>query len=87
MTDSGIAALTAPRALQVDLDEHRPPRVERLLDRRPRGAGPLQAAVDLGPLQQLAALDQLVEAGRADEVVVASVDLAGRGGRGWSPTR
>ncbi|BCI89124.1 hypothetical protein NIIDMKKI_43300 [Mycobacterium kansasii] len=41
----------------------------------------MQAAVDLGPFQQFAAVDQLLETGGADEMVVDAVDLTRRGVR------
>ncbi len=76
MTASGSAALIARAPSRSTSTSTGRPAASSPLDRLPRGAGALQPAVDLGPLQQLAALDQPVETGRADEVVVGAVDLA-----------
>ena len=77
VTASGSAALIARAPCRSTSTSTGRPAASASLDRLPRGAGALQAAVDLGPLQQLAALDQPVEPGRADEAVVAPVDLTG----------
>lgn len=68
------------------LDQDRlPASSQARLPVRPASRPPLQAAVDVRPLQHLAAVDELLEAIRGDEVVVDSVDLTGTGrpgGRG-----
>ena len=46
-------------------------------DRRGRGSGPLQTAVDLGPFEQLPVVDQTLELLGRDERVVHAVDLTG----------
>ena len=73
----GLADLTDPG--QIDLDEDRPTLVQGAADRLGGGTGELEAPVDLGPLQHAAPRDRVAELLRGDEVIVATVDLAGAG--------
>ena len=73
-------------ALEVDLEQRQAALGERALDRAARGAV-LGAAVHDRVLEELARLDQPVELGVVDEVVVHAVDLAGTRAGGWSSRR
>src|SRR4029453_13038893 len=74
-------------ALDVDLDQHVAALGQPPGDRLPGGAG--APAEDVGPLQEPAGLDRLVEALEVHEVVVAALVLAvprlAGGGRGGQP--
>ena len=61
-------------ALPVDVEQHVAAAGQRLLDSRARRA--VGMAVDLGVLQQLAALDHRAVGGAVDELIVDAVDLA-----------
>ena len=83
----GHRRLDGSRAGQIDLDEHRMARRGGVADGFGGRARAVQAAVDLGPLEQGAVVDQLLEALGGDERVVDAVDLTGPRAPWWSRRR
>ena len=71
-----------PGTCQIDFDQHWVASGRSTDDGLGQCAGPVQTTVDLGPLQQITGVDELLKALGGHKVVVVAVDLA----RTWRPS-